>query len=175
MTERAGTLVQNLTGDAAYWSFRPSPLPPEPALTLDSDMRQMLVTTSRALTNLERLALLIPSTDLFIAMYVRKEALLSSQIEARSARWRMSLILSLIPPPISTLAKSSIMCVRHSLPLSVCSSSRSATACCVKPTPCSWRACAARKKSRRISPQSKLDRPRRLWPQRCALHSAKCR
>ena len=81
MTERAGTLVQNLTGDAAYWSFRPSPLPPEPALTLDSDMRQMLVTTSRALTNLERLALLIPSTDLFIAMYVRKEALLSSQIE----------------------------------------------------------------------------------------------
>lgn len=28
MTERAGTLVQNLTGDAAYWSFRPSPLPP---------------------------------------------------------------------------------------------------------------------------------------------------
>lgn len=81
MTERAGTLVQNLTGDAAYWSFRPSPLPPESALTLDSDMRQMLVTTSRALTNLERLALLIPSTDLFIAMYVRKEALLSSQIE----------------------------------------------------------------------------------------------
>lgn len=81
MTERAGTLVQNLTGDAAYWSFRPSSLPPEPALTLDSDMRQMLVTTSRALTNLERLALLIPSTDLFIAMYVRKEALLSSQIE----------------------------------------------------------------------------------------------
>lgn len=81
MTERAGTLVQNLTGDAVYWSFRPSPLPPEPALTLDSDMRQMLVTTSRALTNLERLALLIPSTDLFIAMYVRKEALLSSQIE----------------------------------------------------------------------------------------------
>lgn len=81
MTERAGTLVQNLTGDTAYWSFRPSPLPPEPALTLDSDMRQMLVTTSRALTNLERLALLIPSTDLFIAMYVRKEALLSSQIE----------------------------------------------------------------------------------------------
>ena len=44
MTERAGTLVQNLTGDAAYWSLRPSPLPPEPALTLDSDMRQMLVT-----------------------------------------------------------------------------------------------------------------------------------
>lgn len=81
MTERAGTLVQNLTGDAAYWSFRLSPLPPEPALTLDSDMRQMLVTTSRALTNLERLALLIPSTDLFIAMFVRKEALLSSQIE----------------------------------------------------------------------------------------------
>lgn len=81
MTERAGTLVQNLTGDVAYWSFRPSPLPPEPALTLDSDMRQMFVTTSRALTNLERLALLIPSTDLFIAMYVRKEALLSSQIE----------------------------------------------------------------------------------------------
>lgn len=79
--DRAGTMIQNLTGDAAYWSFRPTPLPPEPALSFDGETRQLLVDTSRALTNLERFALLIPSTELFISMYVRKEALLSSQIE----------------------------------------------------------------------------------------------
>lgn len=81
MPERAGTLVHNLSGDAAYWSFRPSPLPPDPALALDGAIKNLLIDASRALTNLERFAQLIPSTDLFISMYVRKEALLSSQIE----------------------------------------------------------------------------------------------
>lgn len=78
---RAGTLVQNLCGDAAYWSFRPAPLPPEPELKIDDEMRRLLVETSRQLTNLARFSLLIPSTDRFISMYMRKEALLSSQIE----------------------------------------------------------------------------------------------
>ena len=78
---RAGTTVQNMTGDAAYRSFRPSPLPPKPALVIDDNMQQLLIDASRQLTTLERFALLIPSTDLFISMYVRKEALLSSQIE----------------------------------------------------------------------------------------------
>lgn len=78
---RAGTLVQNLSGDAAYWSFRPAPLPPEPELKIDDEMRRLLIETSRQLTNLARFSLLIPSTDRFISMYMRKEALLSSQIE----------------------------------------------------------------------------------------------
>ncbi|MEE0511776.1 MAG: Fic family protein [Peptococcaceae bacterium] len=78
---RAGSFVQNLSGDAAYWSFRPAPLPPEPELKFDDEMRRLLVETSRQLTNLARFSLLIPSTDLFIPMYIRKEALLSSQIE----------------------------------------------------------------------------------------------
>lgn len=78
---RAGTLVQNLCGDAAYWSFRPAPLPPEPELKIDDEMRRLLIETSRQLTNLARFSLLIPSTDRFISMYMRKEALLSSQIE----------------------------------------------------------------------------------------------
>lgn len=78
---RAGTLVQNLSGDAAYWSFRPAPLPPEPELKIDDEMRQLLIETSRQLTNLVRFSLLIPSTDRFSSMYMRKEALLSSQIE----------------------------------------------------------------------------------------------
>lgn len=78
---RTGTLVQNLSGEAAYWSFRPAPLPPDPKLEIDDEMRQLLVETSRQLTNLARFSLLIPSTDRFLSMYVRKEALLSSQIE----------------------------------------------------------------------------------------------
>lgn len=78
---RAGTLVQNLSGDDAFWSFRPAPLPPEPELKIDDEMRRLLIETSRQLTNLARFSLLIPSTDRFISMYMRKEALLSSQIE----------------------------------------------------------------------------------------------
>lgn len=78
---RAGTLVQNLSGDAAYWSFRPAPLPPGPELKIDDEMRRLLIETSRQLTNLARFSLLIPSTDRFSSMYIRKEALLSSQIE----------------------------------------------------------------------------------------------
>ncbi len=76
---RQGVWVQNLSGDMAYRSFSPSPLPPE--LHIDAELTQLLGEARGCLAELEAATQLIPSTDLFITMYVRKEALISSQIE----------------------------------------------------------------------------------------------
>ena len=78
---RSGEWVTNLSGEAAYQSFRPSPLPPNPELDIDSDIVKKLVEANRDLVRLDTAAKLIPSVELFISMYVRKEALISSQIE----------------------------------------------------------------------------------------------
>ena len=76
---RAGEYICNMTGDASYRSFRPSPLPPE--LELNSDLIRLLVAANRVLAILNTAASLIPDTNLFVSMYVRKEALMTSQIE----------------------------------------------------------------------------------------------
>jgi Fic family protein len=85
MIKRAGTFRTNLTGEAAYRSFVPSPLPPETPLDMNAGMAELLAKASRQLGVLETLAGHIPSINLFISMYVRKEALLSSQIEGTQA------------------------------------------------------------------------------------------
>ena len=78
---RSGEYINNLTGDAAYKSFRPSPLPPDPAIELNDDLVNMLIEANKILASLDMAARFIPNADLFISMYVRKEALISSQIE----------------------------------------------------------------------------------------------
>ncbi len=76
---RAGRYVSNLSGEMEYKSFYPSPLPP--ALTMDEEMIARLLTANKHLVSLENIVSQIPSIQLFISMYVRKEALMSSQIE----------------------------------------------------------------------------------------------
>jgi len=78
---RSGELVTNLSGDMAYQSFKPSPLPPDPELNINSDIVKKLVEANRDLVRLDTASKLIPNVELFISMYVRKEALISSQIE----------------------------------------------------------------------------------------------
>ena len=78
---RSGELVTNLSGEAAYQSFKPSPLPPNPELNINSDIVKKLVEANRDLVRLDTAAKLIPNVELFISMHVRKEALISSQIE----------------------------------------------------------------------------------------------
>ena len=78
---RSGELVTNLSGEAAYQSFKPSPLPPNPERNINSDIVKKLVEANRDLVRLDTAAKLIPNVELFISMYVRKEALISSQIE----------------------------------------------------------------------------------------------
>ena len=85
MRARAGHERQNLTGELAYASFVPQPLPPDPPITLTDEGVELLIAAHRQLAVLEGLAARIPNMELFMSMYVRKEALLSSQIEGTQA------------------------------------------------------------------------------------------
>lgn len=85
MKQRAGEYKTNLSGEAAYKSFVPTPLPPNPPIELDRGGVSLLVKANQQLTLLEGLATRIPNVSLFVSMYVRKEALMSSQIEGTQA------------------------------------------------------------------------------------------
>ena len=85
MKNRAGTFKKNLSGELQYSSFEPKPLPPNPSVEMEEDMISSLVQANRVLGVLNALSHRIPSIDLFVSMYVRKEALLSSQIEGTQA------------------------------------------------------------------------------------------
>ena len=85
MNNRAGYYKQNLSGEMAYKSFVPNPLPPVPPIELSEDIVGLLVKANSQLAVLESIAARIPNVELFISMYVRKEALMSSQIEGTQA------------------------------------------------------------------------------------------
>ena len=85
MIIRSGVWKNNLSGEAAYKSFSPSVLPPEPPINLDSETIDILVAANKSLALLDGLSSRIPNVNLFISMYVRKEALMSSQIEGTQA------------------------------------------------------------------------------------------
>ena len=78
---RAGAYISNLSGEMSYQSFRPAPLPPNPPISLSNELVSKLIDANKKLSMLEGLSSRIPNIDLFVSMYVRKEALLSSQIE----------------------------------------------------------------------------------------------
>ncbi|MCK4963099.1 MAG: Fic family protein [Anaerolineales bacterium] len=75
---RAGRYVKQLTG---YKAFIPAPLPPDPQIRVDASMLALLSRADQALGRLDGLTQTLPNPDLFVAMYVRREAVLSSQIE----------------------------------------------------------------------------------------------
>ncbi len=78
---RAGNYRSVKTGDESYRVFYPNDLPPVPALTLSGTDLDLMDRANRALGRLDGLSTILPSMALFLYMYVRKEALLSSQIE----------------------------------------------------------------------------------------------
>ena len=80
LTRRAGRYVQQPTG---YRAYLPEPLPPNPPVRYDGDgeLQRLLSDADRDLARLDALASLLPNPDLFVAMYVKQEAVLSSQIE----------------------------------------------------------------------------------------------
>ncbi len=75
---RAGRYITQPMG---YRAFMPAPLPPQPALALGGELQGLLSAADRALGRLDGSVLTLPNPDLFVFMYVRKEAVLSSQIE----------------------------------------------------------------------------------------------
>lgn len=78
MSNRAGRYISQPTG---YRAFIPAPLPPNPPINLKGDLQVLLSNADRALGRLDGSIQTLPNPDLFVAMYVRKEAVLSSQIE----------------------------------------------------------------------------------------------
>jgi Fic family protein len=79
---RSGQYVQQIEG---YKAFIPSELPPDPEIVMDQEMWNLLSQADRALGRLDGSTDALPNPDLFVFMYVRKEAVLSSQIEGTQA------------------------------------------------------------------------------------------
>lgn len=80
-TGRLCTYVNRSVAGESYRCCIPPSLPPTPPLALDPDHYELMEQANRALGRLDGLTALLPDTSLFIYFYVRKEALLSSQIE----------------------------------------------------------------------------------------------
>ncbi len=75
---RAGRFVAQSAG---YAAFIPKPLPPDPPLALEAGLLNLLEEAGSELGRLDGVAKVIPDPDFFVSMYVRREAVLSSQIE----------------------------------------------------------------------------------------------
>ena len=79
---RVGKYIKQLAG---YSAFIPNSLPPTPTIKYDGELRNLLSEADRALAKLDGITTVLPNPELFVAMYVKKEALLSSQIEGTQA------------------------------------------------------------------------------------------
>ena len=79
---RAGKYVIQAGG---YQAFYPNALPPDPEIKIDHKLADLLSKANRSLGRLDGSTQILPNPDIFVAMYVRKEAILSSQIEGTQA------------------------------------------------------------------------------------------
>jgi Fic family protein len=79
---RSGHYVRQATG---YQAFIPSALPPNPRIKFDDVFLEVLSRADRAVGRLDGCAETLPNSELFVFLYIRKEAVLSSQIEGTQA------------------------------------------------------------------------------------------
>lgn len=93
LQDRAGTFVRQ-NGFAA---FVPRPLPPDPPIAIDGALLANLSSADQNLGRLDGVLQTVPNPDLFVAMYVRREAVLSSQIEGTQSTLEDLLALELEP------------------------------------------------------------------------------
>lgn len=80
-------------------AFVPQPLPPEPPLVLSPSRQKLLEQATLALGRLDSITLLLPDPDLFLYAYVRREAVLSSQIEGTQSSLAQLLLFELEEAP----------------------------------------------------------------------------
>ena len=90
--------VSNVGGEPVR-AFVPRPLPPRPGLVLDGPLQQALEDAALALGRLDSVSTLLPDQDLLIYAYVRKEAVLSSQIEGTQSSLSDLLLFELEATP----------------------------------------------------------------------------
>ena len=80
-------------------AFIPHPLPPNPPLELFGDRQRLLERATLALGRLDSITLLLPDPNLFLYAYVRREAVLSSQIEGTQSSLAQLLLFELDEAP----------------------------------------------------------------------------
>ncbi|HFE44391.1 MAG TPA: Fic family protein, partial [Nannocystis exedens] len=78
---QTGSTVASTAGGQTIQAYIPCPLPPNPPLVPTNTDYDLMERANRALGRLDGISALLPNVDLFIYTYVRKEAVLSSQIE----------------------------------------------------------------------------------------------
>ncbi len=81
-SKRAGVVMNTTRG---YAAFVPAKLPPDPPIIFDAEMQKLLSVADRKLGRLDGITQILPNPELFVAMYVKKEAVLSAQIEGTQA------------------------------------------------------------------------------------------
>lgn len=91
---RAGKFAQQTEG---YEAFVPAPLPPEPPVRVEGELLSLLSAADVAVGRLDGVIQTVPNPDLFVAMYVRREAVLSSQIEGTQSTLEDLLAVELEP------------------------------------------------------------------------------
>lgn len=94
-----GTYQLITTTGEGVRAFIPNPLPPDPPLRLDGDLQRRLERAHLGIGRLDSLSTLLPDTTLFLYMYVRKEAVLSSQIEGTQSSLADLLLFELHEAP----------------------------------------------------------------------------
>ncbi len=94
-SKRAGIIMNTTRG---YSAFIPAKLPPQPPIVFDFEMQKLLSLADRKLGRLDGITQILPNPELFVAMYVKKEAVLSAQIEGTQA----SLVDVLNNPSVDT-------------------------------------------------------------------------
>ncbi|MCL1851829.1 MAG: hypothetical protein FWF88_02220 [Peptococcaceae bacterium] len=99
MMDRAGKLKTNLSGEAAYKSFTPAPLPPNPPIELDSEAVKLLVKANKQLALLEGIATRIPNVNLFVSITESIEGM------GRAAKTALRLFAYLEENPIIEIQK----------------------------------------------------------------------
>jgi Fic family protein len=82
-----------------FRAYIPPPLPPNPTVRMDG-MLQLLERATQSLGRLDGITSVLPNTSLFIYMYVRKEALLSSQIEGTQSSFSDLLLYETTKPTV---------------------------------------------------------------------------
>ena len=80
-TRRHGTYETTSVAGENVRAFIPPPLPPVPALDINPVLQDLIERANRGLGRLDGVTRILPDSSLFLYTYVRKEALLSSQIE----------------------------------------------------------------------------------------------
>ncbi len=95
----AGRYEITTIGGEQVRAFIPQPLPPNPPVELSNDRQRLLERATLALGRLDSITLLLPDPNLFLYAYVRREAVLSSQIEGTQSSLAQLLLFELDEAP----------------------------------------------------------------------------